>query len=183
MRTLWRCVASSLLAAAAVVVAVSVTHGAGPVVTTSMAVSVAPRVELGSPTRIEATLRDQAGKPVGGAVVRLYTSATFLFTESGAIEIGKEITGPDGVAIFEYVPSRNVTTEVRAEYQGDDSYGPSHSTASFEVYGDRQLIQTHAGIQVSFINKWLLGGILIIIWSLYLFVVSRILRIAQAPLE
>ena len=122
-------------------------------------------------------------KKVGGAVVRLYTSATFFFTESGAIEIGKEITGPDGVAIFEYVPSRSVTTEVRAEYQGDDSYGPSHSTASFEVYGDRQLIQTHAGIQVSFINKWLLGGILIIIWSLYLFVVSRILRIAQAPPE
>ena len=55
--------------------------------------------------------------------------------------------------------------------------------ASFVVEGNFQLIQTQAGIKVPFLNKWVLGGVLIIIWSLYFFVVTRVLRIAQAPPE
>ena len=183
MRTLSRCLISILMAAFGLVLVAPLTLGAGPAVPTSLTLNVASRVDLGSPILIEATLRDQSGKPVGDAVVRLYTSATFLSTESGPIEIGDATTNENGVAIFEYVPSRNVTMEVRAEYQGDGQYEPSQATASFVVEGSRQLIQTHAGVNVPFLNKWVLVGVLTIIWSLYFFVATRVLRIAQAPPE
>ena len=133
MRTLSRCLISILMAAFGLVLVAPLTLGAGPAIPTSLVLNVDSRVTLGSPARIEATLRDQSGKPVGEAVVRLYTSATFFSTESGPIEIGQATTGPDGVAVFEYVPSRNVTMEVRAEYQGDGQYGPSQAMASFVV--------------------------------------------------
>ncbi|MBI2858687.1 MAG: hypothetical protein HYX90_06390 [Chloroflexi bacterium] len=149
-------------------------------VETRLTLSVPGSAELGKPLRIEAVLVDSAGKPVGKAPVGLYTSATFLSVASGPMEIDRAVTDASGKAVFEYLPTRAVNTEVRAEFAGNGALLPSHASGKFTVDGNTQIVRTHAGFSVPFLNKWILGGLLIIIWSLYLFVVSRVLRVAQA---
>ncbi|MDO8473848.1 MAG: hypothetical protein Q7T05_08570 [Dehalococcoidia bacterium] len=178
-----RCLISLFMASFGLILAAPLTSAAGTALPTVLSLKVGTPVELGDTARIQASLRDERGNPVKQATLRLYTSATFMSTESGAIEIGDAKTDENGVALFEYVPTRNVTMEVRAEYQGDSRYEPSQATTSFVVEGNRQLVLTEVGVKVPFLNKWLLVGLLSIIWSLYFFVVTRVLRIAQAPPE
>ena len=52
--------------------------------------------------KLEATLKDNAGKPLQGQSIDFLAEVDFFST--GQIEIGSADTGSNGVATFEYVP-------------------------------------------------------------------------------
>ena len=148
-----------------------------PAKATTIELSVPASGVIGTSMHISATLTDAGGKPVVGATVGLYTSATFLSTRSGPMLIGEAKTDSGGVAAFDYTPDSSTTMEVRAEYAGDAGFLPSNAISGFAVTGSQDIYTESAPLRVPGINRWLLGGVFIMIYSLYLFVVSRVYKI------
>lgn len=154
-----------------------------PSVGTKLELRSLPAVDLGDSIHVYARLLDESGKPVAKEEVVLYTSFTFMSTSSGPIEIGRATTDAAGVADIEYLPTRGGSTEVRAEFLGNTKYKSSQAVGTFVARGGQQIYGVQVGITVPFLSKWLLGGLLFIIWTLYLFVVTRVLRIVQDAAE
>ncbi len=148
---------------------------------TKMTLAAPPSAVMGDPIRLEVSLQTEGGEPVAKAPIQFYTPATFLSGASGLIEIGDAVSDDKGIAVFEYVSRQDGENAVRARYAGDGRYAPSFSDVKFTIEGLHQFYEPEAGIHVRFVTKWLLVGLIGGIWSIYLFVGTRVLLIALAP--
>lgn len=150
---------------------------------TKMTLSAPSQVSLGDVVQLRAHLQDEAGAPISGATARFFSYAAFLSSSTRLMEIGEAITDGQGVATIEYQPRRGGNIEVIVKYEGDSRYAPSQASIAFVVEGNEQLYQAQAGLSVPFINKWLLVGVVTVVWGILLFVGLLVLRIALAPPE
>lgn len=150
---------------------------------TKMTLSAESQVNFGEPVHLETRLLDETGKPLSRAPVTFYSPAAFLSGTSGFMRIGDAITDDNGVATIDYVSRRDGAIDVVVEYQGDDEHATSRASAKVTVVGGHQLYESEAGIQVPYVNKWLLVGILSAVWGTLFFVVVQVIRIALEPAE
>ncbi|MFH0942261.1 MAG: c-type cytochrome [Chloroflexota bacterium] len=95
----------------------------------------------GQPLTLNATLRDNQGKPVEGAVVKFYILEDFF--ASGPMEIGEATTNREGIAALDYSPRHIGDMAVQA------SSGTAEAKATVKLpETDRAFYETEVGIKV-----------------------------------
>lgn len=139
---------------------------------------------LGEKITVTAVLTDGKGAPIPKATIILWTSASFLSTES-PVELDRAITDAQGKVTFLYQPRSENSVTLNASFSGNSRHAPAQSSVELTVQGSVQLYQETAGVQLPGIGVWLIVGILGGVWATY-FVVMVLLTIiardgARAP--
>jgi hypothetical protein len=164
---------------------------------------------LGEHITAQAMLADGTGKPIAKATIYFVTPASFL-SGSGDMVLAEAITSKNGQAVAHFTNDLSGSLNLRAEFRGDDRYAPSEATMQISVGGDAQLYVEDVGVHIPGLNEappvpveaslsqpsggvtadvqalwpslsgWPIALVLMLVWSLYLFVVVLIFRIAAA---
>lgn len=168
---------------------------------TTITLGAPPSATLGSLVTVQALLVDASGQAIPKATVDFVVSADFLHT-TGDMVVASAVTNPEGqaVASFEARSSGNLT--LKAVFRGDADYATSTSVGTVSVTGDQQLYVEDIGLHVPFFNAppavslgdttvtiagalwpavtgWPIAATLLVIWSLYLVVVTLVFRVAN----
>jgi hypothetical protein len=174
---------------------------------TTIRIGVPAEVYLGANTTVQAVLVDSAGTPIAKAMVYFIVPTTFL-TGSGDMVVAQAITNRNGQAVAEFENDIEGSLTLRAEFRGDDRYAPSNAAAQLSVAGGGQVYVQQAGVQIPGLNQppaapagaslsrpligitqnvpylwpsmsgWPIALVMMTIWSLYVFVVALVFRIA-----
>ena len=137
-------------------------------------------LSVGHPADVRAELRSIAdGLPVAGATVTFSMRASFDGV-NGRVDLGKAVTGQDGVAVLSYVPRSASEHEIRVEYLSPGSSEPEVATWSHSASGTAQLYRSTAGIEVPGLNVWLIIAVVSTVWLILLSVVLRVIAIARS---
>ncbi len=197
-----------VVAGSAVGLALGGQAGADDRAETRIALTLPAAAALGQEVEARARLTDAAGKPVAKAVLSFGTPRTFLGTKDLASVLAEATTDADGTATAAIELRAAGTLEVRAVFLGDQLHAPATASAEIAVAGDAQLYVQHAGVRVPGLNEppqtgvvvlgepngilrafgdlwpelsgWPIALVLLIIWSLYVFVAFLVTRVARA---
>lgn len=177
---------------------------------TQIAASVPPQAALGQTIEAKARLTDASGKPIAKAVVAFSAQRSFLgATDLSMLADATTDASGDASATFELRVSGPL--EIRTVYLGDESHAPAMTLSPITVTGDAQLYVQTAGVRIPGLNEppqtaavvlgepnrllravgalwpalsgWPIGFVLLVIWSLYVFVAYLVTRIARAQDE
>lgn len=173
---------------------------------TSLTIVAPSSVTLGEPVTVQARLVGAAGTPIAGATVTFTTRFTFL-NAGGDMVIAEEVTDRTGTATAEFAIRSTGEFVARATFRGTARYAPAQASAPLTVGGSRQLYAQEAGVRIPGLNEaprigqamlgapsagilpllarlwpglsgWPIAATLLVIWSLYLFVVAQVFRVA-----
>jgi hypothetical protein len=138
-------------------------------------------VAVGHSVGVQATLRSaDDGLPVAGAAVTFYTHASFDGVSS-KVELGKAVSGKDGVAILNYQPRTSGEHEILVEYLTPGSAEPEVATWSHVAAdGGSQMYWSTAGMNVPGLNVWLIIGVVSTVWLILVSVALRVIAIARS---
>jgi len=169
---------------------------------TSMTVGAPATAALGQRITVQALLVDSTGRPISKATVDFSMPMTFL-TGNGKMVIVETVTDKDGRARAEIENRSSGAITLLAEFHGNDAYAPSSAAAQITVTGDEQQYAEDIGVHIPLFNAplsltaggnvtvigaalwpsftgWPIAAVLIVIWALYVFVVTQIFRVASA---
>ncbi len=176
---------------------------------TAIRIGAPAQLGLGESGMVQAVLADSAGKAIPNAMIYFVTSASFL-NGSGDMVVARAITNKNGQAVAEYSSRDPGTITVRAEFRGDDRYTPADAETQINIAGEQQVYVQHVGVHIPGLNEappvpvaaslsqpfggvtpdvqalwpsmsgWPVALVLMIVWSLYIFAVVLIFRIAAA---
>ncbi len=175
---------------------------------TTLRVGAPTRIDLGESVTVQAVLLDSAGKPISNARIYFTVPASFL-TASGDIVVTQGVTNERGQAVAEFVNQLQGPLSLRAEFRGSDRYARSDASTEIDVSGSAQLYAPQVGVQIPGLNQppsvpvaaslsrpllgtgdfpdlwpsmsgWPIAAVLITIWSLYLFAIGLIFRVAAS---
>ncbi len=175
---------------------------------TTLRIGAPARLAQGERGTVQAVLTDSAGKPIGKAVVVFTSPANFL-NNSGDTVVGSATTNKSGQAVFAYDARNPGSVTLTADYRGDERYAPAQATAQIEVSGGEQLYVEHPAVHIPLLNTppfvnpwaavkppqglpleisalwpamtgWPIAAVLIVVWSLYVFVSVMIFRVSAA---
>ncbi len=183
-----------------------------PLEPTQIAVGAPAQSNLGGPLTVQAVLADSQGRPISKAVIYFTTQATFL-SDHNDIVLAQAVTNANGQAVAEFVNDLSGTLTLRAEFRGDTQYAPSSATIETGTAGGDQVYAEHVGVDIPgfnvppvsapkaslqspqpdiarfvqglwpAMNGWPVAAVLIIVWSLYLFAVAFVFRVAALGSE
>jgi len=137
-------------------------------------------LSIGHPADVRAVLRSAGDDlPVAGATVTFYVTASFDGA-NGLVELGKAVTGQDGVAVLSYVPRSAGEHEIRVEYLTPGATEPEVATWSHPASGADQLYRSTAGIHVPGLNVWVIIAVVSTVWLILFSVALRVIAIARA---
>lgn len=130
----------------------------------SIAVGAPQSVTVGDTVTIKAIVTS-AGDPVKGAVVSLSYSASFAGVED-RVELDRETTGSDGVAMLTYEQRAVDNGEMQVGYVGPDDTTVEPLAFTIGVQpGAQQQHRSQAGVSIWWLNGWLLIGLIMIVWG------------------
>ncbi len=135
---------------------------------------------LGDRVTIAAVLTDRHRMPVRGATVVFVQDAIWGEELAGHMVIGIATTDRKGVATITEQLRSSGEIEVGAEFPGDAEHRATETEATFAVEGDIQLYSPSVGIRVPWLNLWVLAGVILLVWGLFVVVGARIVAIARA---
>ncbi|MBE0608454.1 MAG: hypothetical protein IH609_03685 [Dehalococcoidia bacterium] len=138
-------------------------------------------VAVGHSVGVQATLRSADDDlPIAGAAVTFYTHASFDGVSS-KVELGKAVSGKDGVAVLDYQPRTSGEHELVVEYLTPGSSEPEVATWSHVAAGGgSQMYRSTAGMDVPGLNVWLIIAVVSTVWLILLSVAVRVIAIARA---
>lgn len=138
-------------------------------------------VAVGHSVGVQATLRSADDDlPIAGAAVTFYTHASFDGVSS-KVELGKAVSGKDGVALLNYQPRTSGEHEIVVEYLTPGSTEPEVATWSHVAAdGGSQMYRSTAGMDVPGLNVWLIIAVVSTVWLILLSVGVRVIAIARA---
>ena len=177
---------------------------------TQIAASVPPQASLGQTIEAKARLTDASGAPIRSVIITFSERRSFLgATDRSALADATTDTGGLASATFELRTAG--TLEINADFAGDASHDPATVSLPITVTGDAQLYAQTAGVRIPGLNEppqtgavvlgepngllravgrlwpalsgWPIGFVLLVIWSLYVFVALLVTRIARATDE
>lgn len=156
--------------------------GAAVAAATALTLAASPGQAQG-PVVLAATLVDEGGGPIAGALVRFFVEVEFAGT-AGLMEIGQGQTGNDGVASIEYVPASAGERVVRVRFEGSGVYGESEDTMRIEA---QHAVPAYAQETTSLdrLRPWTrlgLGVLVLGVWGAFAYVIFQLRRIGRAPL-
>lgn len=139
------------------------------------------KVRLGTTVTITALLTDAHGMPIEGGTVAFERPAFWGDGISGHMLIGESVTDKDGVASITDQIRTSGDVDVEATFMGDGVHEEAMAERSISVVGDVPLYNPTAGIEVPWLNLWVLAGVIALVWGLYLVVGARLVAIARSP--
>ncbi len=158
---------------------------------------------------VQAVLGDSKGRPISKAVIYFTTQAKFL-NGSGEVVLAQAVTNTKGQAVAHFSDSFSGAIPLSAEFRGDSEYAPSNATAQVGGAPDRQAYAEHIGVDLPgfnvppagipmasiqspehgidgliqrlwpAMNGWPVAAVLLLVWSMYLFAVTFVFRVAAA---
>lgn len=179
---------------------------------TTLGLAVPPRAALGQVAEVRARLTDASGAPIPKVTILFAAPLAFLQAQ-GDVALADAQTDADGVATAEFEVRTEGRMTIRAVFRGDERYAGSTATAELAVEGSAQLYVQHAGVHFPGLNAgpavvpvvsdglvslglipgtsrfwpalsgWPIALALIVVWSLYGFVVVLLFRVARAAKE
>jgi len=179
---------------------------------TQIAASVPPQARLGQTVEAKARLTDASGAPIRSVIITFSERRSFLgATDRSALADATTDAGGLASATFELRTAG--TLEINADFAGDASHDAATVSLPITVIGDAQLYVQTAGVRIPGLNEppqtgveavvlgepngvlrtvaglwpalsgWPIGFVLLVIWSLYVFVALLVTRIARATDE
>ena len=136
-------------------------------------------VRLGETVTIRAKLTDAKRSPISGATIYFERPAYWGDEVNGHMMIGSAVTDRMGMATITEQFRESGESDVDALFMGDPTYAETDASASYTVTGNAQLFRPHAGISIPWLNLWILGAVIALVWVLYFVVGLRILAILR----
>jgi Ni/Fe-hydrogenase subunit HybB-like protein len=175
-------------------------------VATKMVMALPAEAHIGQTISAQARLQDQSGAPVVKAQIKFTVTLGFLGSSTRVV-LADAITDTAGEVTVEFDIRTEGTHEVRAAFGGNDQHAFSNATAKIVVAGTEQLYVQRAGVRIPGLNEapvigeqaspqggfaelvaglwprlsgWPIALVLIVVWSLYLYVAVLVARISRA---
>ncbi len=179
---------------------------------TQIAVGGPAQSQAGQALTVQAVLADNQGHPISKEAIYFTTPSTFL-GDSSEVVLAEAVTNADGQAVAQFADDFSGTMELRAEFRGDGQYAASAAAIQITTTGEGQVYVEHVGVDIpgfnvppvsapaasldsqqqslpGFIqnlwpamNGWPVAAVLLLVWSMYLLVVTLIVRIAAQGSE
>jgi len=134
----------------------------------------------GRPVKIDATLVDEDGDPVFGALIRLVTPADFLGSSADEI-LTEATTGPTGAATMYFAPVEAGQAKVTARVVETRLYGPAEAALTFQV---KEPVPGYHKAPVGVGGRWARSYLVLVplagVWFTYLMVVGQMRKIRRA---
>jgi Cytochrome C oxidase, cbb3-type, subunit III len=145
-------------------------------------VSVPESAVVGGQVEVKAVLTS-VGEPVDGAVVALTYRSTFA-GKSGAVELDRETTGADGLAVLSYEQRASNNGEMRVEYLGpeDTDVAPVVFTIAVQPGGEQQE-RSEAGVSIWWLNGWVVIAVIMVVWGLIVFSAAQLVIVGRSTDE
>jgi hypothetical protein len=140
-------------------------------------------IRLGSTVTITAVLEDDHGMPIAGGTVAFERPAFWGDGMSGHMLVGEVMTDKDGMAVITDRIRTSGDVDIEATFVGDAVHREAMAEESISVLGDVSLYQPSAGLNVPWLNLWILAGVIALVWGLYLVVGARLVAIARSPVS
>lgn len=161
---------------------------------------------LGGSITVQAVLADSQGRPISKEVIYFTSPASFLGDKSDVV-LAQAVTNSKGQAVADFMVDSSGPITVHAEFRGDTQYAPSNASIQPSVAGQQQVYVDHVGVDLpgfnvppvsapraslqspqgiaGFIqnlwpamNGWPVAAVLLLVWSMYLFAVTFVFRVA-----
>ncbi len=145
-----------------------------------LSLSAATTTVSGSPVAVNVRLTDAAGKPVGGALIRLVTTVTFMGADHEEI-VDEGTTDAAGRTVLTFAPSATGTTTVTARYTGSAGSPPAEASLAFDVQAP--IVAYHpapVGLQAPWARSYLILLPVLGVWFTYLLVIAQARKIRRA---
>jgi hypothetical protein len=182
-------------------------HAQSPLQPTQILIGAPATPKPGGLLTVQAVLADSQGHPISKAVVYFTTQQKFLGSTSDVV-LAQAVTNANGQAIAEVADNFSGAFALQAEFRGDTQYAPSNATAQVAAAAMAQVYVEHVGVDLpgfnvppvgapmasigsrqdgiaGFIqslwpamNGWPIAAVLFLVWSMYLFAVRFIFRVA-----
>lgn len=147
----------------------------------SISVGAPGAVAVGDVVEVKAVL-SLAGDPVEGAIVSL-TNGASLAGFDGRLELDRQTTGPDGVAVFTYEQRASENGEMWVEYLGpeDSTLDPLVFTIGVQP-GAEQQHRSEAGVSIPWLNGgWLVIVVIMLVWASIVYVAFQLVIVGHTP--
>jgi hypothetical protein len=134
----------------------------------------------GQPVEIHLRMRDVSGRPVPGALVRLFVPVAFMGETKNEI-VGEGTTGEDGRAVIRFAPAQIGQIEGTLSFWGSTGYAPSEAPVSFDI---QQPVFTYdptpVGLQAWWARSYLILVPFAVTWMVYLLLLWLVVRVRRA---
>lgn len=134
----------------------------------------------GQPVELRLRMRDADGRPVAGALVRLFVPVEFMGETKNEI-VGEGTTSEAGRAVIRFAPAQTGQVEGTLAFWGSTGYAPSETTVSFDI---QQPVFTYdptpVGLQAWWARSYLILVPFAVTWMVYLLLLWLVVRVRRA---
>jgi hypothetical protein len=149
-------------------------------VKTSITVDQDTATVTGEPVELHVQVRDAAGHPVAGALVRLFVPVVFMGEQKNEI-VGEGTTNTAGRAVIRFAPAQTGQLEGTLAFWGSHGYAASETTVSLDV---QQAAYTYApepvGLQAWWARSYLILVPFVLTWMVFLLLLWLAVRVRRA---
>ncbi len=168
--------------------------------------------DLGGVTTVQAVLADLQGHPISKELIYFTTQANFM-NDTGSVVLAQGMTNARGQAVVHFTYDFPGSIVLTAEFRGDAQYAPCKVSVQIGTTGTQQVYAEHVGVDLpglnvppvgspvaaiqspqtgldGFIqglwpamNGWPIAAVLLLVWSMYFFAVTFVLRLAASGTE
>jgi len=183
-----------------------------PLEPTQIMIGATAQSNLGGLLTVQALLADGHGRPISKAMIYFTTQAEFLGKNSDVV-LAQAVTNARGQAVAEFADDFSGPLTLNAEFRGDTEYAPSTATLQAGTASGKQVYTEHIGVDIpgfnvppvsapraslassqqgiaGFVqslwpamNGWPIAAVLLLVWSMYLFAVTFVFRLAALGSE
>lgn len=145
----------------------------------SIAVGAPESVAVGEIVEVKAVLTS-AGEPVDGGTVSLTYGAS-LAGFDGRVELDRETTGADGIALLTYEQRAADNDEMRVEYlDPEDTVASSFGFTIAVQAGAEQQHRSEAGVSIWWLNGWIVIAVIMIVWGLIVYAAFQLVIVGRS---
>ncbi len=176
-----RIVLRSSAVAVVTVLVVFVMGAAANAADISLSVGAPGTVAVGDTVEVRATASSE-GVPVEGAIVSLSYGAAFAGFD-GRVELDRQTTGLDGVALLTYEQRAADNGEMWVEYLGPDESVLDSLVFTIGVQpGAEQQYRSEAGVSIPWLNGgWLVIVVIMLVWAAIVYVAFQLVIVGRTP--
>ena len=149
-------------------------------VATTIVVDHATVTVNGQPVELHVRVRDAAGRPVSGALVRLFVPVEFMGATKNEI-VGEGTTNDAGRAVIRFAPAQTGQVEGTLAFWGSTGYAASETTVSFDI---QQAASTYVPTTVGLQAWWARSSLILVpfaaAWFVYLLLLWLVVRVRRA---